>query len=233
MGRENGVASFVVAMEPTLFRRGLTSALESIDPLTRVIPASSVTEAAAAIARSDAVDLVLIDPRIAGDLDFVELMRALETKDAPHVAAVGASVRREDVLSALAAGFYGYIAQCQSESEVVGAIRDMLAGRIYVPPFLAEIGSERRPEPSKRGRPAFTGRQVDVLRVLAKGKSNKSIARELSIAESTVKVHVGAIMRLLDVHSRAEVALVAQREIDQLPDSRVIAAANAAKTKSS
>lgn len=224
------MARFVVVLTPNLYRRGLVSALASLEPDSRVVEASSLAEATAVLAQSPSADLVLIDPGIAEGLGFAELRQALRSKEAPHVAAVSVSARREDVLSALAAGFYGYIAQSQFESETIGAVRDMLAGRIYVPPFLAEIGPPRRPLPSGSGRPAFTGRQIDVLRILAKGKSNKSIARELSIAESTVKAHVGAIMRLLGVHSRSEVALVAQREIDQLLASRASVADKAAKT---
>ncbi|MCZ8122208.1 MAG: response regulator transcription factor [Magnetospirillum sp.] len=224
------MARFVVILASNLYRRGLASALTSLEADSRVVEASNLSEATNALAQSPSADLVLIDPVIAEGLGFAELRRALGTKEAPHVAVVSVSARREDVLSALAAGFYGYIVQSQSELETIGAVRDMLAGRIYVPPFLAEIGPARRLLQSGSGRPAFTGRQIDVLRVLAKGKSNKTIARELSIAESTVKVHVGAVMRLLDVHSRSEVALLAQREIDQLPASRDIAADKAAKT---
>lgn len=224
------MTNVVAALAPTLYRRGLAGALAALDPQARVVEASSLTEAIDAIVRLSAVDLVLVDPGIAEGCGFAELRQALPAKEAPHIAIIGDSVRREDVLAALAAGFFGYIARSQSELETMEAVRDMLAGRIYVPPFLAEVGPARRPEPSRIGRVAFTDRQIDVLRVLAKGKSNKSIARDLSIAESTVKVHVGAIMRLLDVHSRSEVALLAQREIDQLPESRVIAADKAAKT---
>lgn len=224
------MSSFVVVFQPTLYRRGLAGALAALSAGSRVVEASNLTEAADAIARSPGIDLVLVDPKIAGEPDYLALRRALGTKDLPHVAAVAAVARREDVLSALAAGFYGYIAQSQSETETLDAVRDMLAGRIYVPPFLAEIGPVRSPRLPGMGRPAFTARQIDVLRILAKGKSNKSIARELGIAESTVKVHVGAIMRSLDVHSRSEVALVAQRELDQLASSSAIAADRAVKT---
>ena len=99
--------------------------------------------------------------------------------------------------------------------EISYAITTMLAGRIYITPMLAHAGVEghglrKRLAPPKPSR--LTPRQQDVLRLLEHGAANKEIARTLSLSESTVKIHLAAIYRMLGARNRTEAVVNAGRE---------------------
>jgi DNA-binding NarL/FixJ family response regulator len=114
----------------------------------------------------------------------------------------------------LAAGFHGFISKHQSDTDILAAITDILSGRIYVPSSLAEVGNgARRATPPALSTEAdvlkLTKRQREVLSLLARGRSNKEIARALEIAEATTKIHMAALLRALGVRNRTEAAFKA------------------------
>jgi DNA-binding NarL/FixJ family response regulator len=128
------------------------------------------------------------------------------------------------MVAALDAGAVGFIPKSAPRSVMVSALGLVLAGGIYIPPEAwpsrpkdAALSAvpERPPTPAELG---LTGRQLDVLALLMRGRSNKAIARTLSIAEVTVKHHVTALMRALQVSNRTEAALAIARYGWQLPD---------------
>ncbi len=106
----------------------------------------------------------------------------------------------------LAAGAAGFIPKSSTPSVMMSAIRLVLSGGTYIPPQLlagashAQVGALVR----DRGSIQLTERQFQVLRLMADGKSNKVICRELGIEEGTVKAHVASIFRALDVNNRVE-----------------------------
>jgi DNA-binding NarL/FixJ family response regulator len=122
------------------------------------------------------------------------------------------SEQRQDVLDALAAGAFGYIPKSLEPEAMVAAFQQVLGGGIYAPTLLL-TDPVKTPDPS----PSLdaniiamlTPRQCDVLRLLGKGQANKEIARALDISEGTVKIHLAAIFRLLDVRNRTEAVLKA------------------------
>ena len=122
------------------------------------------------------------------------------------------SEQRQDVLDALAAGAFGYIPKSLDPEAMVAAIQQVLGGGIYAPTLLLTEPAET-PEPSATIDPAvmamLTPRQYDVLRLLGKGQANKEIARALDISEGTVKIHLAAIFRVLEVRNRTEAVLKA------------------------
>ena len=95
----------------------------------------------------------------------------------------------------------------------MGALNLMMSGGVYLPPtLLGEADAAPTPAPETEPRPAgpkLTRRQREVLMSLVQGRSNKEIARELDVAEGTVKLHVAAVMRVLDVNNRTRAALKA------------------------
>jgi DNA-binding NarL/FixJ family response regulator len=121
------------------------------------------------------------------------------------------------MLAALAAGLHGFISKHQSDAEIIAAINDILSGRIYVPCSLVEAG-DREASVSQGNREAapflsteadlsmLTKRQREVLQLLARGMSNKEIARVLKIAEATTKIHMAALLRALGARNRTEAA---------------------------
>ena len=122
---------------------------------------------------------------------------------------------RDNVVRALDNGAAGFIPKTDSRDVLLGALRLVLAGGTYIPPEAlirepagtAVVGSPpagKRPSPAELG---LTERQVDVLALMMQGKSNKLICRALDLAEPTVKNHVSAILKALDVTNRTEAVL--------------------------
>ena len=125
----------------------------------------------------------------------------------------------------LAAGFHGFISKRQSDAEILAAVMDILAGRIYVPKSFAKMGDgdalsgrfDREAVPTLSTEAdvlKLTKRQREVLTLLARGLSNKEIARTLAIAEATTKIHVAALLRALGVRNRTEAAYKAANFIN-------------------
>jgi DNA-binding NarL/FixJ family response regulator len=123
----------------------------------------------------------------------------------------------------LVLGVQGFIPKAYSPDVMLSAVRLVLSGGVYVPPMLLLEGSAPaatvRVEPvaslEERLHKLLTERQLDVLRSLSQGKPNKVIARDLGISEGTVKIHLAAIFRALNVRNRVE-AVIASRRISGL-----------------
>jgi len=113
-----------------------------------------------------------------------------------------------DVRAALALGALGYVAKSANASTLAAAIRLVLSGEVYVPPFMAQAAAEAHTTPGAAD--ALTARQQAVLALIRDGVSNKEIAYRLGVTEGTVKAHLTAIFRLLGVTNRSEAARVAR-----------------------
>ena len=201
--------------------RSLSNLIKAEMPQAEVIEASNPSEALAQI-RAGALDLVLVGTNQRSGLEEqLESLKAVhETSPATRFAIVSASDTRADILATLAAGFHGFISKQQSDREILAAINNILAGRIYVPASFAKIcGSDARSSQFDREVvPALsteadvlklTKRQREVLTLLARGLSNKEIARILAIAEATTKIHMAALLRALGARNRTEAAFKA------------------------
>ncbi|MEJ0023615.1 MAG: response regulator transcription factor [Alphaproteobacteria bacterium] len=195
----------LIADDHELFRDGLRSLVEDALNAEEVRQASSLDEALDLLAEDTAPDLLILDlrmPGVSGTEAFAALRDALP---ATKVVVMSASESREDILSALSGGVHGYIPKSLSASQIEAALRDVLGGRIYAPAALGQrlpTAQETRPLPTSVE--GLTSRQRDVLAQLMKGQSSKEIARALSIAEGTVKIHLAAIYRAVGVRTRAE-----------------------------
>lgn len=120
---------------------------------------------------------------------------------------------RSQMEALLGAGAAGYIPKSSSAGVMISAIRLVVAGGVYVPPQMLSGGLSAPPRGGAvlDGVTHLTERQLQVLRLLAVGKSNKLICRELNLGEGTIKVHLSAIYRALNVTNRTEAAMEAQR----------------------
>ena len=203
----------------SIYRSGLRSLISAEMPCAEVIEASDPNEALAQI-RAGVFDLVLVGtgrPSL-GPLDLPKLAR--EASPATRFAIISASHTRADILATLAAGFHGFISKHQSDTDILTAITNILNGRIYVPASFAKMGDgdalcgrfdrEAVPTlPTEADVLKLTKRQREVLTLLARGLSNKEIARALDIAEATTKIHMAALLRGLGVRNRTEAAFKA------------------------
>jgi DNA-binding NarL/FixJ family response regulator len=197
--------SVLIADDHELFRDGLRSLVEDALGAEDVRQAGSLDEALDIMNESSPPDLLILDlrmPGVSGAEAFAALRDALP---GTKVVVMSASEERDDIIAALAGGVHGYIPKSLSASQIEAALRDVLGGRIYAP---AALGQRTAPAPETRpiatSVEGLTLRQRDVLGQLMKGQSSKEIARALSIAEGTVKIHLAAIYRAVGVRTRAE-----------------------------
>jgi DNA-binding NarL/FixJ family response regulator len=191
-----------------LFRDGLAALLLQASTDTTVVQASS-TEEALQLADEQVIDAVFMDlvmPGMCGEPAIREFAR--RHPDLP-VIVLSSSESAGDVRRVLNAGASGYIPKSATAQTVVSALTLVLSGNIYVPPLLvsaATRAADNAANGGARSLSALTDRQVDVLKYLRDGLSNKEISAHLGIAEKTVKVHIAAIFKTLNVVNRTQAA---------------------------
>ena len=197
---------FVIADDHALFRTGLRLLLSDSCGPAEVREAASLPDLRGLLEVDARVDLAVVDlamPGMNGGGSIRELRQTFP--QVPFVVLSG-SEQRQDVLDALAAGAFGYIPKSLDPEAMVAAFQQVLGGGIYAPTLLL---TEPAPTIDANAIAMLTPRQCDVLRLLGKGQANKEIARALDISEGTVKIHLAAIFRLLDVRNRTEAVLKA------------------------
>ena len=201
----------------TLFRDALSVVLGQLSADLTLFSAGTADEARAAAAYYADLDLVLLDLYLPGVRDCSLVRDLAEALISVPIVVVTASERPEDVRASLDAGAAGYIPKTIGSQDLLAALRQVLAGDIYVPASLlaamrarATAAAPMAPAlPSDAN--ALTGRQLEVLSLLAQGLPNKGIARRLDLSEGTVKLHVSAILRALAARNRTEAVMEAER----------------------
>jgi len=189
-----------------LFREGLKTLLAALEPGARISDAGSVAEAIA-LPASDAPDLILLDMNLPGPSRLDALQQVKAAHEGASVVVVSGDEDPVLIRNAVDAGAAGYIPKTTDASLTIQALRLVLANGIYLPraALTSSGAAPASTESSKTGPgPEFSGRQLAVLKCLLQGKANKVIARELNIAEGTVKAHLWSIYQALGVNTRAQ-----------------------------
>jgi DNA-binding NarL/FixJ family response regulator len=203
---------FVIADDHALFRAGLRLLLTDACGPAEVRQAGSFPDLKALLEANSEVDLAVVDLAMPGMRGAASIRELRHTYPRLRCVVMSGSEQRQDVLDALAAGAIGYIPKSLDPEAMVAAIQQVLGGGIYAPTLLLTEPVEMD-EPSSTVDPnvmaMLTPRQYDVLRLLGKGQANKEIARALDISEGTVKIHLAAIFRVLEVRNRTEAVLKA------------------------
>jgi len=208
----------LIAEDQALFRRGLCVVLSSEDHIQVVAEAENGEEAIAK-AEEFAPDVVLMDvrmPRMGG----IEAARQIhEASPATKILMLTVSDEEDDLFEAIKAGASGYLLKEISVDDVAEAIRAVVQDQSLISPtmaskLLSEFSSlaKRVEERPQLPAPGLTGRELEVLRLVAKSMSNREIAEDLYISENTVKNHVRNILEKLHLHSRMEAVIYAVRE---------------------
>ena len=193
----------VVVDDHPVVRDGLTGMFSGVDGIEVVGEAGNGREALVVVERGDP-DVVLMDLRMPGG-DGVPAIAALRRRSAarPRILVLTTFDSDRDIRSALAAGADGYLLKDARRAELIRAVRDLAAGRsVLVPAALAVLSSQTTES-------GITERETDVLRLVAQGLTNRAIARQLLISESTVKTHLLHVYAKLEVADRASAVRVA------------------------
>jgi two-component system nitrate/nitrite response regulator NarL len=195
-----------------LFRIGLRELLERRG--IRVIDVVGECDEGIRLAIETAPDVVLLDMRMPHTSGLDVLRRLRGANQTMPVAMLTTSDDERDVIDSLQSGAQGYLLKDMEPDELITALEDIVAGKTVVATELTGVLAKAVKEggPAEDSRPAFsdlTPREREILCHLAEGQSNKTIARQLGISDGTVKLHVKAILRKLQVHSRVEAAVIA------------------------
>lgn len=199
-----------------LFREGLRLVLERLGDSFAILEAADCAGAFDVARRHPDLALVLLDLALPDMPGFEALSLLRERYPSVPVVVLSASEDRPSVLEAINRGAMGFIPKSSDSKLLINALRLVLAGGVYVPPSVltnplnaceqAPATAMRHKGESLRGL-GLTGRQIEVLGLLVQGMPNKVIARTLGLAEPTVKTHVAACLRALNVSNRTQAVL--------------------------
>jgi DNA-binding NarL/FixJ family response regulator len=212
------VIRVLIADDQALFRRGLFVVLGT-EELIEVVAEAENGEEAVARAGELAPDVVLMDvrmPRVSGIEAAKQIRDLLPTT---KILMLTVSDEEDDLYEAIKSGANGYLLKEISVEEVAEAIRAVMQGQSLISPSMAskllnEFNSlaKRAAQQEQFPTPVLTSRELEVLKLVAKGMSNKDVAEELYISENTVKNHVRNILEKLHLHSRMEAVMYAVRK---------------------
>jgi DNA-binding NarL/FixJ family response regulator len=217
----------LLADDHELMRDGLASALLETFPGTEIIEAEEGEEILRHLENHPDFDLVLLDLYMPNTDGFELLRNICDNYLDMRVVVISASEDVNDMHKVIDYGAAGFLPKISGRQVMMSALQLVLSGGVYIPTdMLAGIYSKRSQQDNhlvKAERPLephsdldqsnikLTHRQMDVLQLLIDGESNKSIARNLGLAENTVKIHVASIFKSLGVANRTQAALEAQK----------------------
>jgi NarL family two-component system response regulator LiaR len=207
----------LIADDHAVVRQGLRTFL-SLDPEIEIVGEAEDGAEAVRLAHEARPDVVLMD-LLMPEMDGIAATQIIR-RELPDTEVIALTSVLEDasVIAAVRAGAIGYLLKDTRAQELRRAIRAAAAGEVQLSPKAAArlLREVRVPEPAE----ALTKRESEVLQLLARGRANKEIARDLSIADKTVKTYVSSILGKLGVQSRTQAALYAGRvglvPVDQL-----------------
>jgi two-component system NarL family response regulator len=206
----------LVVDDQELFRRGITMVLEA-EPGIEVVGEAGDGFEGAALAEATAPDVVLLDVRMPRRSGIEACLDIKQTVPSAKILMLTVSDEEADLYEAVKSGASGYLLKDSSIEEVAQAVRVVADGQSLISPSMAVklidefkqlAKSEREQVPGLR----LTDRELQVLKLVAKGLNNREIAKQLFISENTVKNHVRNILEKMQLHSRLEAVLYAVRE---------------------
>lgn len=207
-----------------LIREAMRAVLQPLDRDIVLLEAPSGPDALALADIHPDLHLILLDLALPGMDGFSALQALREAHPAIPIVVLSASDQPAMVMQALDGGAMGFIPKTSTTQVLINALRLVLSGGVYLPPEILR-DHHATPEPTARvaaevarsGRPlvprdiGLTERQADVLALLIQGKPNKLICRDLNLAEGTVKIHVTAILKALNVMNRTQAVIAVSK----------------------
>ncbi|BCX68616.1 MULTISPECIES: response regulator transcription factor [Pseudomonas] len=209
----------LIADDHPLFREAIHNVISDGFAGSEVMETADLDSALALTRDHDDLDLILLDLNMPGMHGLNGLINLRNEAPTIPVVIVSAEQDKQIVLQAITYGAVGFITKSSPRTQMTDAIQQILNGNVYLPPDI--IRTARSSTHRRNDTPSFppellqalTRKQLQVLERMTKGESNKQIAYSLEIAETTVKAHVSAILRKLNVHNRVQ-AILSAGDID-------------------
>ncbi len=202
----------LIADEHPLYRDRLALDLEQQFPDTIIIQASNFSQAVKIIYEESGINFIILDLDMA-DVKWDEGVKLLHQK-APDIKIIAVSACEDirKIRKILDKNIKGFIPKRSESKTVKQALKTILNGGSYIPPALSKNDTEISETPHyKVTVKSLTNRQSQVLDLIAEGKSNKQIAYEMGVSEATVKLHINALLRSLNVTNRTQAVITAQK----------------------
>ena len=211
----------LIADDHPLFREAISSVIASGFEGSEIIETDDLDSALDLTRENDDLDLILLDLNMPGMHGLNGLITLRNEAPTIPVVIVSAEEDKQVVLQAITYGACGFITKSSPRAQMTEAIQQILNGNVYLPSDIIRTGKESNTRRSRNeDNPispellnSLTRRQLLVLERMSKGESNKQIAYNLNIAETTVKAHVSAILRKLGVHNRVQ-AILSASDVD-------------------
>ncbi len=215
----------LITDDHALFRDGLKYVLRQLDNNMIIFEAGNCDEAVQIATEQQQLDLILLDLVMSGTNGIAALKMLRNCAPSIPIVIVSGTEDRKTVKNVLDCGAQGFIPKSSSSEVMLGALHLVLSGGIYLPALLLndsgkepsnelmlnnEVDGGHEQPTSPPVDHGLTLRQLEVLSLLCRGLSNKEISRTLSLAEGTVKIHVTAILKTLQVTSRTQAVIAAQ-----------------------
>ncbi len=211
--------NILIADDHPLFREAICNVIRSGFPGCNILETADLDSTLLLAVEHDNLDLILLDLNMPGMSGLNGLMSLRNEAPTTPVVIVSAEQDKHIVLQAITYGAVGFITKSTPREQMTAAIEQVLNGHVYLPADIirsTQVNTRRTPREatvSPELLQALTRKQLQVLERMAKGESNKQIAYNLDIAETTVKAHVSAILRKLNVHNRVQ-AILSVGDID-------------------
>ena len=204
----------LIADDHELFLKGLEIILTDFDKSAELVKAKNYTELLSIIEKEQSFDLILTDLAMPGAVWLDALKQIHEKLPETPIIILSAVFEREIVQKTIELGASGYIPKTSSNAIIISAVNLVLSGAVYIPAELlndtpsSEFNELKKLENISESVDVnekikiLSPRQLEVLQLIASGKSNKQIAFELGLTEGTVKLHITAILKILNVYNR-------------------------------
>ncbi len=203
----------LVVDDQNIVRKGIRALVEQVEDMDVIGEASNGEEAVAEAKRLNP-DVILMDLMMP-KMDGITAIREIQASQSPaRIIALTSFVTEDKVFPAIKAGAMGYLLKDSEPEDLITAIRKVNRGEPSLHPIVAKMVLEEISKPVKQPLTPdpLTEREVDIVRLVAQGLSNRQIADQLVIGEATVRTHVGNVLNKLHVANRVQATLYALRE---------------------
>jgi NarL family two-component system response regulator LiaR len=205
----------LIVDDQNIVRKGIRALVEQVDDMDVIGEASNGEEAVAEAKRLNP-DVILMDLMMP-KMDGITAIREIQASQSPaRIIALTSFVTEDKVFPAIKAGAMGYLLKDSEPEDLITAIRKVNRGEPSLHPIVAKMVLEEISQPAQKEQPLtpdpLTEREVDIIRLVAQGLSNRKIAEQLVIGEATVRTHVGNVLNKLHLANRVQATLYALRE---------------------